>query len=434
MKLPHEIKKNQLFLAMGLGCLVAVISGTLMYALGKNQAKPTTSQAAKASSIETATSHINPNDVWRIKLEEKMNEAQEKLDLNHKMMNEVMATLNPDKDEVAELRREIESLKESHQTAALHHSYDSVPTDSQSNGHVLSGSSPFSSSMVSATEGASVRKSGINKVIVALNKDKKQGLKKTTDNTIPAGTFVKATLLGGVDASTSIQSANDPRPVLLRLMDHGTLPRHLRSNVKDCHVLASAYGDLSSERVYMRLEKLSCTIPQTHEISEMTVSGYVAGEDGKAGLRGIVVDRSGPALRNSFMGGFFGGMGRFLTQTQQTYSYPLGNMTPFAQANPLTNDQMLKAGVGGGVGQALDKYADFYIKRAEQMQPVLQVAAGREVDVVFTQSTPIDETLFNNTVAKQNDQIRREKTLQQVSAENGSSMKEIVRQHEPLSR
>ena len=53
-------------------------------------------------------------------------------------------------------------------------------------------------------------------------------------------------------------AASDPRPMLLRLIDPGTLPRRFQSDLKDCHCTASAYGDLSSERVYARLEKLTC--------------------------------------------------------------------------------------------------------------------------------------------------------------------------------
>ena len=73
-------------------------------------------------------------------------------------------------------------------------------------------------------------------------------------------------MVGGVDASTSIQASNDPRPVLLRVTDHGTLPRKFKSDLCGCHVLAACYGDISSERVYMRLEKLTCTERKTGEV------------------------------------------------------------------------------------------------------------------------------------------------------------------------
>ena len=426
MKLQHEIKKSQIILAVCIGTLAAGTSGAFMYYLGRNNSPHEHKDDQKVLPIETATDRVNPNEVWRIKLEGKIEDSQKKVELIEKMMSETLSKVAPENDEISDIRKEITLLKEqqNHLTSESQTSNDAIFSSNKSQ----PGFQPFKEA--EGIQEGIVKEPGIQKIILNLDKEKRQNIKKTTDNTIPAGAFVKATLLGGVDASTSIQASSDPRPVLLRLVDHGTLPRKLKSNLKNCHVLASAYGDLSSERVYMRLEKLSCTIPQTNEISEMTVSGYVAGEDGKAGLRGVVVDRSGPALRNSFMGGFFGGMGKFLTQTQQTYSYPLGNMAPFAQANPLTNDQMLKAGLSSGMGHALDRYADFYIKRAEQMQPVLQVAAGRQVDIVFSQSTPIDETIFNNAIAKQNDQKRREKALK---AGDGSSMKEIVIQHESLS-
>lgn len=105
-----------------------------------------------------------------------------------------------------------------------------------------------------------------------------------------------------LDASTSIQASNDPRLVLLRVTDPGTLRRKFKSDLCGCHVLAAYYGDISSVPVYMSLEKLTCTERQTGEIVEMTVNGYVAGEDGRAGLRGVVVDRAAESIRNAAVG------------------------------------------------------------------------------------------------------------------------------------
>ena len=34
---------------------------------------------------------------------------------------------------------------------------------------------------------------------------------------------------------------------------------------------------------------------------------------------------------------------------------------------------------------------DYYIKRAEQLQPAIQIAAGRVVDIVFTKTVKIGE-------------------------------------------
>lgn len=69
---------------------------------------------------------------------------------------------------------------------------------------------------------------------------------------------------------------------------------------------------------------------------------------------------------------------------------------------------------------ALDKYADFYIKRAEQMQPVIQVAAGRRVDVVFTEGFNFADSKVRQVFSKANDQHR----WQQVQA---------VAEHKPVT-
>ncbi len=263
------------------------------------------------------------------------------------------------------------------------------------------------------------RSKGIQRTSLMLANSKSNKHLKTADNTIPAGAFAGAVMIGGVDASTSIQASSNPHPVLLRVTDHGTLPRKFKSDLCGCHVLAACYGDISSERVYMRLEKLTCTERKTGEVVEMAVNGYVAGEDGRAGLRGIVVDRAGESMRNAAIGGFLSGMGNFLSQSHSPVMFSPAN--GLAQTNPMTNPDMLKFGAAKGASGALDKYADFYIKRAEQMQPVIQVQAGRRVDIVFTQGVAFENSAARGEMIKVNDQQR----LSQLHNPNESVPKPI---------
>ncbi|MBP9776447.1 MAG: TraB/VirB10 family protein [Alphaproteobacteria bacterium] len=248
------------------------------------------------------------------------------------------------------------------------------------------------------------RSKGIQRLTVALANAKRNKALKTVDNTIPAGAFAGAVMVGGVDASTSIQASSDPRPVLLRVTDPGTLPRKFKSDLCGCHVLAACYGDISSERVYMRLEKLTCTERKSGELVEMNVNGYVAGEDGRAGLRGVVVDRAGESMRNAAVGGFLSGMGGFLSQSRSPITFSPSN--GLAETNPMTNPEILKFGAAKGASNALEKYADFYIKRAEQMQPVIQIQAGRKVDIVFTQGVAFEDSAARGAMIKVNDQQR----------------------------
>lgn len=228
--------------------------------------------------------------------------------------------------------------------------------------------------------------------------------KTTVDTTIPAGAFAKAVLLSGLDASTSLSSSSDPRPVLLRVVDMGQLPRSFKSDLKDCHCIASAYGDLSSERVYMRLETLTCIERLTGEIIETDVAGYIAGSDGRVGVRGVVVSKDGPYLMRGLYSGILGGLSDMANpEHQQAFTVNGGNAL---QTTPLSPDKLFLSGLGKGASKALDRVAEYNINRAEQLQPVIQIPAGQEVDVVFTKGVFIGDSTVKQELFKVRDQAR----------------------------
>ncbi|MBL8675853.1 MAG: hypothetical protein JNJ47_00250, partial [Alphaproteobacteria bacterium] len=57
------------------------------------------------------------------------------------------------------------------------------------------------------------------------------------------------------------------------------------------------------------------------------------------------------------------------------------------QISPPNIGDIFTAGMASGASTALDRLSQYYIDRAEQLQPVIQVAAGQVVDVVFTEGT-----------------------------------------------
>ena len=207
---------------------------------------------------------------------------------------------------------------------------------------------------------------------------------KTAGNYMPSGSFTRAVLLGGLDAPTGGQSQKNPQPVLLRLTDNAILPNRFRFRVKECFVVGAGYGDMSSERAYIRTETLSC-VTHTGQAIDIPIKGYVAGEDGKAGMRGRLVSKQGQLLANALTAGIASGIGHAFTQSATTYSVsPLGSTATVNQGEQLT------AGIGAGVGRALDRLAQYYITLAEKVFPVIEVDAGRVVDVVITQGAVIE--------------------------------------------
>lgn len=201
---------------------------------------------------------------------------------------------------------------------------------------------------------------------------------------LPAGTFMKAVVLSGVTASTGGTAAANPMPMLMEVIDTARLPNAFRSAMERCFVTASATGDLSSERVLVRLDRLSC-MKKDGKAVDVRVQGYVTGEDGKTGVRGRLVSRSGQAIANAVFLGALSGLGEAVSlSAQNTTTYASG-----ASSKSVTNPW--KAGLGEGMSDAMDRIVDYYLRLADKIFPVLELDGGRTVEVVLAQGVTIAE-------------------------------------------
>ena len=207
---------------------------------------------------------------------------------------------------------------------------------------------------------------------------------------LPAGAHAEAVVLAGVDASAGISSQGDPRPVLLRITgpawtaaEDGTA---LQVDIDGCTVTGAAHGDLSSEKVYARLQTMTCAGPRPGTVVETPVAGFVAGS-GKTGVRGSVVSREGALVEKAFLAGVVSGVGQGAAQAFQPQAVATGGGA--AVANTGLGD-IGRAGLGAGASSAGQKVADYMIRRAEQYQPVIQLQAGTKVTLVFLEGARID--------------------------------------------
>ncbi len=217
---------------------------------------------------------------------------------------------------------------------------------------------------------------------------------------LPAGSHAEAVVLAGVDASAGVASQGDPRPVLLRLTGpawtaaatdfHGNGVRGngaaLEVDLAGCTVTGAAYGDLSSEKVYVRLRTMTCAGEAPDTVVETEVAGFVAGS-GKAGVRGPVVSREGALVEKAFLAGMVSGVGQGVAGAFRPQAVATGGGA--AVANTGLGD-IGRAGLGAGASSAGQKVADYMIRRAEQYQPVIQLRAGTRVSVVFLEGARLD--------------------------------------------
>ena len=202
---------------------------------------------------------------------------------------------------------------------------------------------------------------------------------------VPVG-FVKGVLLSGLDAPTLLYGRDNPHPVLILILDKQILANNRKLNLKGCFALGSGFGELSSERAYINLSKISC-ISKSGKIYERKVHGVVVDDDGKVGLKGRVVSRFGAVLAKQFMAGILEGIARILQA-----SYTTIQISPIGTTSTLKPEDATKVAIASGFGSAARRLADFYMQLAKEYFPVIEVQAGRKLTLLFYGGDKLEKT------------------------------------------
>lgn len=206
---------------------------------------------------------------------------------------------------------------------------------------------------------------------------------QTAETYIPAGSFMRGVLLSGLDAPTGGQADQNPHPVIIEVIDMASLPNKFKADYKSCRLTANGAGDLSSERAYIRLDRMAC-IDNNGGAIDIGVKGFIADSTGKAGIRGRLVSKQGQVLGNALLAGIASGMGTAFQQSAMTTS-----TSALGSTQSVNSGKEVQAGIGTGVGNAMNQLASFYIKMAEKLYPVIEVDPGQAIDIVITQGISV---------------------------------------------
>ncbi|KEO86855.1 conjugal transfer protein TraB [Erythrobacter sp. JL475] len=200
---------------------------------------------------------------------------------------------------------------------------------------------------------------------------------------LPPNSYAPARVIVGVDASAGVSSQTDPLPVVLRItgparsvMQNGKV---LTTQIEGCIVNGAARGDLSSEKVYVKLARMTCDQPGGR-VAVSEVKGFISFA-GKSGVRGRVVSREGNLVSQALLAGIVGGFGRgFSANANGIFA---GQVGTGQQRQQLSATDILAGGLGQGAGEAADTVSRYLIERAEQYQPVVEMPTGIAVEIVF---------------------------------------------------
>lgn len=206
---------------------------------------------------------------------------------------------------------------------------------------------------------------------------------------VPPNAYAEAKVLVGVDAATGTTFSADPKPVLFRVtgpaVHVGLNGRFQTTDLSGCMVNGAAFGELPSEKVYIKLQKITCPAGPG-KFAVATVEGYVSSK-GKAGVRGQVISREGQFTGRAMIAGALNGLGQALStniqRSQSGLNTDPSGVSGLLAARELSPGQIASGSIGTGVSNASSMLADYYIKRAEQYQPVIEMPTGISVEIVF---------------------------------------------------
>lgn len=391
-------KKQEKFLVKVLVGVLVSILGLIFIFTAKEQKKAIAAQ--QPLKIETADGSLDTEKMWRNHLEGKINNVQTDVELKLKQGQEEAITnekklLDEIKLEMAKVQEQVAFAKEELQGASLElnralnvqqelNAKEPLPEISNTTSHLL-------------------------------RSDTEYDEPKNSRYYIPETTYLTGYLLGGLAVSTAMSAPDsNTTPVVIRITNRGNLPKKFSVDVATCKILGSSYGDLSSERAIVRLEKMVCIDPKTELVTTTSVAGTLYGDDGANGIKGTVVSTGSKHIKSAMMGGIISGLGQSARGQEALTISPMG----VAASGKQTMVDMLKKGAFAGAGNAADKVADYYLKMAESTSPILSVPAGARVQVMFLKGFHIGELKTHAKIAKERNENKKQNNTAQTQNNN----------------
>lgn len=391
------LKRNQnivVFLAFSIFLIVSILF--MIFSSGKKEIKIPDSKKINVKN----TFNIDPQDDWLNRSENDLSIMNEKI---KKLTEELEKEKEKNQEEKEKYNKVIDSLASEVANVRSQSRQQPVMPDVNEYGE-------FNINMMTSNEITSVSLDLEIDNNVEIDNDKQ----KDIEDYLPAGSYVTAKMLSGADVSTGVNNQNDPNNMMFEIISPAYLPKfngtqQLIKKIKGCRIMGAASGRLWTEKAYIRLLKMTCSF-EKGKILEFPVKGYVT-YFGKEGVRGKVVSREGYFTSLAFISGAIEGLANV---AEKVYSPTLELTTGIATESINKRDAMRQS-LASGFGKSSEMLSDYYIKKAEQYQSVIDVPTGIEVEIVFTDGVDISATSKNQKVKKNENLINSQNVVQNDS-------------------
>ncbi len=396
-------KKKQNIILYGGVAIIVIFVGVIYFSTKKAPVEARVETAKPLQIDGTVSDNISDTEVYTAKTATALKNTQDQInDLSSKFQAQQLSESNNTAaimKQFTEMNIKLENIKSApiQTTQPISPLVDQLPTRGGKNiglpGMDESGMDEMDDTGITSVN-LSPTKPASSEVASKNSKDA-NGVKIKDMQTYLPTSFVKAKLITSLDAPAGGTAQDNPYPVLINITDNAQLPNSKRTTLKGCFVLAAGYGDVASERAYLRLEKMSC-VTASGKVIDQKVEGFVAGEDGKAGLRGKLVSKAGSKVALALLSGTVGGLAQAFAQTATTLQQtPIG---PTQQVNP---SQSLGFAGATGVSSGFQQLSQYYINMAEKTFPVIEINDQRNVTIIFTQGIELPVNMNGNDNRKQ---------------------------------
>lgn len=396
-------KKKQNIILYGGVAIIVIFVGVIYFSTKKAPVEARVETAKPLQIDGTVSDNISDTEVYTAKTATALKNTQDQInDLSSKFQAQQLSESNNTAaimKQFTEMNIKLENIKSApiQTTQPISPLVDQLPTRGGKNiglpGMDESGMDEIDDTGITSVN-LSPTKPASSEVASKNSKDA-NGVKIKDMQTYLPTSFVKAKLITSLDAPAGGTAQDNPYPVLINITDNAQLPNSKRTTLKGCFVLAAGYGDVASERAYLRLEKMSC-VTASGKVIDQKVEGFVAGEDGKAGLRGELVSKTGSKVALALLSGTVGGLAQAFAQTATTLQQtPIG---PTQQVNP---SQSLGFAGATGVSSGFQQLSQYYINMAEKTFPVIEINDQRNVTIIFTQGIELPVNMNGNNNRKQ---------------------------------
>ncbi|MGK5083105.1 TraB/VirB10 family protein [Bdellovibrionota bacterium FG-1] len=211
--------------------------------------------------------------------------------------------------------------------------------------------------------------------------DRSQGI------VLPAGSYVKAKLMTGVEAPEG-----KTYPVLLQLDYAYIVPNKHRVDLSGCFMIAKSQGDLSTERVQMQASKLSC-VSKEGRMFEREVSGFIADDkDNSFAVMGSVNSKQDRVAAMAFLSSIVEGVGKAIQQAQTTQQ-----TTPLGGSQSAVTGSSAEYMAAGGASSAASMVTQWYLKQAQNLLPTINIGSGQDVWVIMQDTVKLPTDYFKKS-------------------------------------